>query len=152
MNLIHILKREMLVLRKALIPLRDINSSLNRLETHFITKSISPFLKDLYDHTVQVADSFYTYHDMVSNLMELYISLSGNKLNEIMKVLTIFASIFIPLTFIAGWYGMNFKYMPELDFPFSYPIIITVTVGSFIGMLIYFRKKKWIGGKKKKKK
>lgn len=151
MHQIHKLRRETLTLRKALIPLRDINSALYMLESPYLSKSTLPFLKDLYDHTIQVTDMLYIYRDMVSNLMELYLSISGNRLNEIMKVLTIFASIFIPLTFIAGWYGMNFKYMPELNSPYAYPVIIIITAASFIGMLIYFKKKKWIGRKKKKK-
>jgi len=149
---IHELKKEILHLRKSLWPLRDVNNALYRMESSFITGDIRIFLRDLYDHTIQVVDTLETYQYMVSGIMDHYLSVTSNKLNEIMKVLTIFASLFIPLTFIAGWYGMNFKHMPEVDSPYAYPVIIIITIGCIIGMIFYFRRKKWLGKSKQHKK
>lgn len=152
-NLIHKiyeLKGEILFLRRSLWPLRDINSAIYRMELPFLSKNIRVFIRDLYDHTIQAIDTLETYRDMVSGIMELYLSVTSNKLNEIMKVLTIFASLFIPLTFITGWYGMNFKYMPELDFPFSYPVIVIITLVCIVVMFLYFQRKGWLKSSKNK--
>jgi len=103
-----------------------------------------PYLRDLYDHTIQVVDSVETFRDIVSGILDVYLSSVSNKMNEVMKVLTIIATIFIPLTFIAGIYGMNFEFMPELKFHWAYPTLWLVMVAVFFSMLIYFRRKKWL--------
>ncbi|MBU1164378.1 magnesium/cobalt transporter CorA [Patescibacteria group bacterium] len=141
---IHAIKRELILLRKAVWPLRDVMTSLERTDSSLINEKTFIYLRDAYDHTIQVIDTIETYRDMVSGILDVYLSSVSNKLNEVMKVLTIFAAIFIPLTFIAGIYGMNFKYMPELGWKFGYlgfwGIIFTVA----IGLLYYFKKKKWL--------
>ena len=141
---IHHLKKNVTLLRKSVWPLRDMASNLIRSESKIIKEQTMPFMRDLYDHTIQVTDSIDTFKDMLSGLMDLYLSNMSNRMNEEMKVLTIFAAIFIPLTFIAGIYGMNFEFIPELKWKYSYFVLwgIILVVGG--GMLIYFRKKKWL--------
>jgi len=141
---IHNLKRELIFLRKSVWPLREVISGLERGESSLIDASTKLYLRDVYDHTIQVIDTVETLRDMVSGMLDIYLSSISNKMNEVMKVLTIIATIFIPLTFIAGIYGMNFAFMPELGLPWSYPLILLVMVGVGILMLIYFRRKKWI--------
>ncbi|MBI4844160.1 MAG: magnesium/cobalt transporter CorA [Nitrospirae bacterium] len=146
---IHSLKREMIFLRKSVWPLREIIGSLEREETALIEKSTSIYLRDLYDHTIQVIDSVETYRDMISGMLDVYLSSISNRMNEVMKVLTIFAAIFIPLTFIAGVYGMNFNTgrspfnMPELDWYFGYPFALGLMATVAITMLFFFKRKKW---------
>jgi len=111
---IHKLKREMIFLRRSVWPLREVINSLERGESPLIKKACRIFLRDVYDHTIQVIDTVETFRDMVSGMHDTYLSSISNKMNEVMKVLTIIATIFIPLTFIAGIYGMNFEFMPEL--------------------------------------
>ena len=111
---IHSLKRKMISLRKSVWPLRDVLSALERSESSLIQEPTRIYLKDVYDHTIQVIDTVETYRDVLSGMLDVYLSSISNKMNEIMKVLTIIATIFIPLTFIAGVYGMNFEFMPEL--------------------------------------
>ncbi|HYQ47793.1 MAG TPA: magnesium/cobalt transporter CorA [Thermodesulfovibrionales bacterium] len=141
---IHYLKREMIFLRKSVWPLREVISSLQRGDSPLIQDATHLYLSDVYDHTIQVIDTIETYRDMVSGMLDIYLSSVSNRLNAVMKVLTIIATIFMPLTFIAGVYGMNFKYMPELEWRYGY--FLTWSVMIFIGvfMLIYFRKKKWL--------
>lgn len=141
---IHSLKSEMLFLRKSVWPLREVVSIMERGESELIKESTRIYLRDVYDHTIQVIDTIETFRDMLSGMLDLYLSSISNKTNEIMRVLTIIATIFIPLTFIAGLYGMNFEYMPELKWRWSYPIILLVMVSIGISMLYYFRKKKWL--------
>ncbi|MEJ2535726.1 MAG: magnesium/cobalt transporter CorA [Calditrichia bacterium] len=138
------MKRELIFLRKSTWPLREVISGITRDETSLITEATHPYLRDLYDHTVQVIDTVETFRDMVSGILDIYLSSVSNRMNEVMKVLTIIATIFIPLTFLAGIYGMNFEYMPELKWHWSYPVLWLVMIGIFIGMLFYFRRKKWI--------
>jgi magnesium transporter len=144
MQTIHHLKRELIFLRKAVWPLREVIGMLEREEIYLIQEKTTIFLRDVYDHTIQVIDTIETFRDMVSGMLDLYLSTVSNRMNEVMKVLTIIATIFIPLTFIAGIYGMNFEFMPELKWHWSYPLIwvIMIIVGGL--MLIYFRKKKWL--------
>jgi magnesium transporter len=144
MHEIHMLKREMIYLRKAVWPLREVISGMERGIHILIQDSTRIFLRDLYDHTIQVIDTVEIYRDMVSGMLDLYLSSISNRLNSVMKVLTIIATIFMPLTFIAGVYGMNFKYMPELEWRFGYPLILLVMLSISVIMLIYFRKKKWV--------
>jgi len=140
---IHHLKREMIFLRKSVWPLREVISVLERGESPLIHESTGIYLRDLYDHTIQVIDSIETFRDMVSGMLDIYLSSVSNKMNEVMKVLTIIATIFIPLTFIAGIYGMNFQYMPELGWRWGYPAVWFVIGTILIVMLVYFRRKGW---------
>jgi magnesium transporter len=141
---IHHLKQEMLFLRKALWPLREVISSLERGESPLFKDPTRIYLRDIYDHTIQVIDTIETYREMVSGMLDIYLSSVSNRLNSVMKVLTIIATIFMPLTFLAGIYGMNFKYMPELEWKWGYPFIWLVMVGIGVWMLLYFKKKRWL--------
>ncbi len=141
---IHYLKREMIFLRKAVWPLREVISLIVRGESPLIHDSMKIYLRDVYDHTIQVIDTIETLRDMVTGMLDIYLSSVSNRLNAIMKVLTIIATIFIPLTFIVGVYGMNFKYMPELEWHFGYPMIWLIMLAIGISMLILFRKKNWL--------
>ena len=138
------LKREMLFLRKAVWPLREAISYLERRESPLIADQTVPFLKDVYDHTIQVIDTIETYRDMLSSMLDIYLSSISNRLNQVMKVLTIIATIFMPLTFLAGVYGMNFKYMPELEWHWGYFAVWGLMIVIGILQLIYFKKKKWL--------
>jgi magnesium transporter len=140
---VHHLKRELIFLRKSVWPLREVISGMQRVESSLIQDRTMVYLKDIYDHTVQVIDTVETFRDMISGMIELYVTSVSNRLNEVMKVLTIIATIFIPLTFIAGVYGMNFKYMPELEWEMGYLFIWVIMVLIGVSMLAYFRKKKW---------
>jgi magnesium transporter len=141
---IHHLRREMIFLRKAVWPLREVINSLERGESSLVKESTRLYLRDVYDHTIQTIDTIETYRDMVSGMLDIYLSSVSNRLNSVMKVLTIIATIFMPLTFLAGVYGMNFKYMPELGWRWGYPFIWLIMVGIGVLMLIFFRKKKWL--------
>ena len=141
---IHHLRREMIFLRKAVWPLREVINSLERGESSLVKESTRLYLRDVYDHTIQTIDTIETYRDMVSGMLDIYLSSVSNRLNSVMKVLTIIATIFMPLTFLAGVYGMNFKYMPELEWRWGYPFIWLIMVGIGVLMLIFFRKKKWL--------
>ena len=144
LHTLHDLKREMVFLRKSVWPLREVINRLERSESPLINKSTYVYLRDVYDHTIQVIDAVETFRDMLSGMLDIYLSSVSNRMNEVMKVLTIIATIFIPLTFIAGIYGMNFRYMPELEQAWSYPAILILMLIMAIVMLIYFRRKKWI--------
>ncbi|HOI44865.1 MAG TPA: magnesium/cobalt transporter CorA [Candidatus Aminicenantes bacterium] len=141
---IHTLKREMISLRKSVWPLREAVSGLLRGDSALVRDGTRIFLRDVYDHTIQVIDNVETYRDMLSGMLETYLSSVSNRMNEVMKVLTVIATIFIPLTFIAGIYGMNFQHMPELKWRYGYFIIwgIMALIAGF--MLVQFKKKKWL--------
>tara|TARA_R110000868_G_scaffold304437_7_gene565061 strand:- start:40268 stop:41404 length:1137 start_codon:yes stop_codon:yes gene_type:complete len=141
---IHDIRRQLIHFRKNAWPLRDNMNSMLRDESPFITHETKLFLRDVYDHTVQIIDNLDNNRELVSGLHDMYMTNISNKMNEVMKVLTIIATIFIPLTFIAGIYGMNFDYMPELHWEWSYPIVWSVMIIATIGMIFYFRKKKWL--------
>jgi magnesium transporter len=141
---IHSLKREMIFLRKSVWPLRELINSLQKSESSFIKESTQIYLRDIYDHTIQIIDTIESLRDTVSGMLDVYLSSISNRMNAVMKVLTIIATIFIPLTFIAGIYGMNFKYMPELEWRWGYGIVILVMVVVAVLMLLYFRRKKWL--------
>jgi len=141
---VHELKREMILLRKAVWPLREVVASLERTDSPLINDKINIFLRDLYDHTVQVIDAVESFRDLLSSLQDLYLSSVSNRMNEVMKVLTIIATVFIPLTFLAGVYGMNFEHMPELRWRFGYLVCWVVMVGIAVGLLVYFRRKRWL--------
>ena len=139
----HNLKREMIFLRKSVWPLREVVSRLERGESKLIKDSTGIYLRDVYDHTIQVIDTIETFRDMLSGMLDIYLSSVSNRMNQVMKVLTIIATIFIPLTFVAGIYGMNFEYMPELGWRWAYFTVLGAMVVIGIGMIIYFRKKRW---------
>ena len=141
---IHHLKREMIFFRKAVWPLREVIGSLERGESPLIKGTSRVYLRDVYDHTIQVIDTIETFRDMVSGMLDIYLSSISNRLNAVMKVLTIIATIFMPLTFLAGIYGMNFKYMPELEWRWGYLMFWLIMIGIGAFMLIYFKKKRWL--------
>jgi len=141
---IHHLKSEMIFLRKAVWPLREVIGALERGESPLIQKATSLYLRDVYDHTIQAIDTVETFRDMVSGMLDIYLSSVSNRLNAVMKVLTIIATIFMPLTFLAGVYGMNFRHMPELEWRWGYPLVWAVMIGIGAVMLIYFRRRKWL--------
>ena len=141
---IHNLKREMLFLRKSVWPLREVISTMAKGESSLIHPSTGIYLRDIYDHTIHVVDTIETFRDMVSGMLDIYLSSMSNRMNAVMKVLTIIATIFMPLTFLAGVYGMNFKHMPELEWKWGYPLIVLVMLIVVLIMLYFFRKKKWL--------
>jgi len=141
---IHSLKVDMIFLRKSVWPLREVINRMSLGDLGLVQDSTIPYLRDIYDHTVHVIDTMETYRDIVSGMIDIYLSSVSNRLNEIMKVLTIIATIFIPLTFLAGWYGMNFKDMPELNWKWGYPMVIGVALTISAIMFVFFRRKKWI--------
>ncbi|MDN5338806.1 MAG: magnesium transporter [Thermotogaceae bacterium] len=143
-QVIHRLKRNLIELRKTIWPLREILNTLHKENSPLMEEKTSIYLRDVYDHTIHIIDTVETLRDMASGLLDVYLSSLSNRMNEIMKVLTIISTIFIPLTFIAGIYGMNFKYMPELEWKFGYPLVLLVMLSIGIGMRIYFKKKKWL--------
>jgi magnesium transporter len=144
------LKKELIFMRKAVWPLREVVGGIERTESGLMKDSTGPYLRDLYEHTVQVIDTVETFRDMVAGLLDLYHTGISNRMNEIMKVLTIFATIFIPLGFLAGVYGMNFDTgaspfnLPELGFRFGYPMFWGAVVLVVGGLLLFFRRKKWL--------
>jgi len=141
---IHDLKQDMIYIRKQIWPIREIINSLVKSESSLIHESTHVYLRDVYDHTIQVIDTIESYRDILAGMLDIYLSTVSNKMNEVMKVLTIIATIFIPITFVAGIYGMNFKFMPELEWRWGYLMvwaIIAVVVGVMIG---YFKRKNWI--------
>jgi magnesium transporter len=144
LSIIHHMKRELIYLRKSVWPLREVIAGLQRLETPLMSKGTGIFLRDVYDHTIQVIDTIETYRDMLSGMIDVYMSSISNRMNEIMKVLTIISTVFIPLTFLAGVYGMNFKYMPELEMRWTYPALWVFMLAVAGGMFLFFRKKKWL--------
>jgi magnesium transporter len=137
-------KNGMTFVRRVVWPLREVVSGLGRKESPLIHETTEIYLRDVYDHIVQIMDTVEVYREMLSGMLDIYLSSVSNRLNSVMKVLTIIATIFMPLTFIAGIYGMNFKYMPELGWRWGYPAVWLVVVIIGISMLIYFRKKKWL--------
>jgi len=134
----------MVYLRKSVWPLRELISAMERSESAFIEKATGVYLRDVYDHTIQVIDTVESFRDMVSGMLDIYLSSISNRMNAVMKVLTIIATIFIPLTFVAGIYGMNFKYMPELEWKWGYLGVWILMIIIGICMMIYFRRKKWL--------
>ena len=143
-NRIHVLKRETLFLRRSVWPLRELVGGLEKGGSALVEQSTGVYLRDLYDHTVQVMDTVETFREMLSGMLDIYLSSVSNRMNEVMKVLTIIATIFIPLTFLVGVYGMNFKHMPELDWTWGYPALWGVMVAVALIMLAGFKKKGWM--------
>lgn len=137
-------KRELIFVRKSMSPLREMLAALERSDSELLSEKTHIYLRDVYDHAIRVIESVDSYRDLITGMLEIYLSSVSNRLNEIMKVLTVFSTIFIPLTFITGIYGMNFEHMPELKWPWAYPILWGVFLSIPITLLIYFRKKKWL--------
>lgn len=144
MHEIHRLKRELLLFRKAVWPVREVAGNFLREEHELVDPEVRPFVRDLYDHCVQIIDTGETLRDLASGMLDTYLSSLSNRTNEIMKVLTIMASIFIPLTFVAGVYGMNFEHMPELGWPWAYPAVLALMAVVAGALLVYFWSKDWI--------
>jgi magnesium transporter len=141
---IHILKRQLMFLRRAVWPLREAANNLSRSESPFLQESTKVFFRDVYDHVVQIVDTIETLREMVSAGLDIYLSSISYRSNSVMKVLTIITTIFMPLTFIVGIYGMNFEYMPELKWEWGYYLVLGVMVAIAISMLGFFKLKKWI--------
>lgn len=142
---IHSLKSEMLFLRKSVWPLREVINGLQKTESDLIEQGTGIYLRDVYDHTIQIIDTAESFRDMVSGMLDIYLSSISNRMNAVMKVLTIIATIFIPLSFFAGVYGMNFEHMPELKWKWAYPLGFWIAIIIVVfTMLLYFRKKKWL--------
>jgi len=141
---IRAFKKEMIFLRKSIWPLREVVNSLERGESSLINESTLIYLRDVYDHTIQIIDTVESYRDMLSGMLDVYLSSISNKMNEVMKVLTIFAAIFIPLTFVAGVYGMNFSFMPELGWQWGYFAILLVMAIIGAILIVYFKRKRWL--------
>jgi magnesium transporter len=144
LNRLHLLRRETLLLRRTIYPIREMIGRFEKLDEPHISGSIKVFARDLYDHTIIVLENIEVLRDMTSGLLDLYMNTVSNKMNEIMKVLTIMSTIFIPLTFIAGVYGMNFSNMPELEYRYGYFAILGVMAIVFTGMVIFLKRKKWL--------
>jgi magnesium transporter len=138
------LKREMIELRRSVWPLREVISALNRSDSALVAEATKVFLRDLYDHTIQVIDTVESFRDMLSGMHDTFLTSISNRMNEVMKVLTIIATIFIPLTFIAGIYGMNFEHMPELGWRWAYFAVLGIMAALALAMLAFFKKKKWL--------
>jgi magnesium transporter len=140
---LHHLKRDMIFLRKSVWPLRELINKLERRESCLIQEATSVYLRDVYDHTIQIIETIESYRDMLSGMLDIYLSSISNRTNEVMKVLTVIATIFIPITFLVGLYGMNFKFMPEFNWFWGYPMVWGIIIISSLAMLLYFRRKKW---------
>jgi magnesium transporter len=141
---VHGVKNDLVFLRRSLWPLREMLARMYREQLPPIQQDTRPFLRDVHDHTIQVIEILESFQEIVSGLMDIYLSSISNRMNNIMKVLTIIATIFIPLTFIAGVYGMNFRNMPELAWRWGYPAVLGVMALVFVGMVIFFKRRKWL--------
>ncbi|MCX7598764.1 MAG: magnesium/cobalt transporter CorA [Armatimonadetes bacterium] len=141
---IHRLRGDTALVRKSVWPLRAVLNALVRGESSLVQAPTTIYLRDVYDHTVEIIETTETFREVLSTMLDIYLSSVSNRLNEIMKFLTIIATVFIPLTFIVGIYGMNFRYMPELEWPWGYPMVWAVMVTAAMWMLYYFRKKRWL--------
>ena len=141
---IHMLKREALYLRRAIWPVREVVGYLEKTDSALVAKGTKPYLRDVYDHIIQATEVIETFRDLLSSTLDAYLSTLSNKMNEVMKVLTIISTIFIPLTFVAGVYGMNFDHMPELRWRWGYPVVLASMGMLALSLLMLFRRKKWI--------
>jgi magnesium transporter len=137
-------KRNITLLRKSVWPTREVINQFQHIESPLVTQSIRIYLKDVYDHAIQAIDTIEGFRDIASGMLEIYISHINLRMNEVMKMLTVVATLFVPLTFIASIYGMNFDYMPELHHEWGYPIVLCVMLVIALFMLLHFRRKKWI--------
>ncbi|WP_020561745.1 magnesium/cobalt transporter CorA [Methylosarcina fibrata] len=138
------IKRELIILRRSVSPLRELLASIQRSDSPLLDERTKRYFTDVYDHAIRIIEAIESYRDLIAGMLDIYLSSISNKMNETMKVLTVFASIFIPLTFIAGVYGMNFDYMPELKWKWSYPVLWSVFILISVLLLQFFKKKKWL--------
>lgn len=141
---IHTIRRELIYLRKQVWPLREIIAHFLKDDVGFIGAATRLFMRDVYDHTIQTIDTIESFRDILTGMQDLYLSIISNRMNEVMKVLTIIATIFIPVTFVAGIYGMNFTHMPELTWRWGYLLVWIIILAIIAGMLVFFRRKKWL--------
>ena len=141
---VHHVKREMLLLRQMIWPLREVLSALSRNDLDVVSEKTHVYLRDVYDHVIHALDTVETLRELLAGMLDLYLSTVSNRMNEVMKVLTIFATLFMPLTFVAGIYGMNFEHMPELGWRWGYPLVMLAMAGLFGGLLYYFRRRDWL--------
>ncbi len=141
---LYTLRRNILFVRRAVWPLREVIGTLQRGQSQLITEFTRTYLADVYDHTIQLIDAIETLRDIIAGMLELYLSSASNRMTAVMKVLTVITTIFMPLSFIAGVYGMNFEYMPELKSPLGYPLTLMSMVLIAGGMLWYFHRKRWL--------
>jgi len=141
---INALKKEIIYLRKAIWPMRELLGFLERGESELVQDSSRVYFRDVYDHTIQTMDSIETYRDLLMGMLDLYLSSISNRTNEIMKFLTVIGTIFMPLTFLVGVYGMNFKHMPELEWHNGYFVLWGIMITITLGMIYYFRRKRWL--------
>ena len=144
MEQLHHMKREMIFVRKSVWPVRELISNMERSESDLILEGTGIYLRDVHDHTIRVIDTIETYRDLLSGMMDIYLSSVSNRMNEVMKILTIITTIFVPVTFIAGVYGMNFEYMPELHSKWGYAAVWAVMLLIIFSLIIYFKRKKWL--------
>jgi magnesium transporter len=138
------IRRELILLRKTVSPLRELLAAIRRSESALFDERTKRYFADIYDHSIRIIEAVESYRELISGMLDIYLSSVSNKMNETMKFLTVFASIFIPLTFIAGVYGMNFDYMPELRWKWSYPTLWGLFIVTAVSLLFYFKKKKWL--------
>jgi magnesium transporter len=138
------LKREMILVRRSLSPVRELIGDMLRSESPLVHEKTRIYLRDVYDHALRVIEAMDAYRDLITGMLDIYLSSISNRMNEVMKLLTVFATIFIPLTFVAGVYGMNFEYMPELKWKWSYPLLWVFFIAISVGLLVYFKRKKWL--------
>ena len=141
---VHALKRELVLLRRAIRPMREMTLNFDRLVGEAFGETVRPFLGDLHDHTIQAGEALDAYNDLLRDMHDFYQSTVGQRLNEVMKVLTMISTLFVPLTFVAGIYGMNFEHMPELGWRWSYPLVWVLFAGVVVTMLTFFRRKRWL--------
>ncbi len=138
------IRRELIFLRRSVSPLRELLAGILRSESPLLDAKTQRYFRDVYDHVIRVTEAIESYRDLIAGMLDIYLSSVSNKMNETMKVLTVFASIFIPLTFIAGVYGMNFEFMPELKWRWGYPALWLVFIGVSVSLLRFFKKKQWL--------
>jgi magnesium transporter len=144
LNTIQKIKRELIYLRRSVSPLRELLAAIQRSESPLLNDKTKRYFGDIYDHVIRVTEAMESYRDLIAGMLDIYLSSVSNKMNETMKILTVFASIFIPLTFIAGVYGMNFEYMPELKWKWGYPALWAVFIGVSVFLLSFFKKRNWL--------
>jgi magnesium transporter len=138
------MRRELIFVRKSISPLRELLAGIQRSDSALINEKNRRYFADVYDHALRVIETMESYRELITGMLDIYLSSVNNKMSETMKVLTVFASIFIPLTFVAGVYGMNFEYMPELKMRWAYPALWGVFISISVGLMIYFKRKKWL--------
>jgi len=144
LQLIYRLKRSSIELRKSIWPIREVINKLQREQSNLIGDELQIYLRDIYDHIFRISDLLENYRDIIFGMLDMYLSSVSNRMNDIMKVLTIISTVFIPISFLAGFYGMNFTYMPEFSQPIAYPILIFAMITIAIVMLYYFKRKNWL--------